>query len=49
METKHVIVLEIDVDYRFQIKSENYSCIYLTCILYYFIKLISDFLKLFPS
>jgi hypothetical protein len=36
METKHVIVLEINEEHLKQIKYTYYSCIYLTHILYYF-------------
>jgi hypothetical protein len=39
MQTKHVLVLEINEEQCVQIKNTYYSCMYLTCILYYLNKL----------
>jgi hypothetical protein len=40
METKCVIMPEINEEHHVRIKNTYDSCIYLTCILYYFNKLI---------
>jgi hypothetical protein len=46
MEAERVIVPEINEQHCVQIKNTYYSCIYLTCILYYFSKLnLKFFLK----
>jgi hypothetical protein len=51
METKFVIVPEINEEHRVQIKNTYYFCIYLTCILHYvnklnlFIFLIFNFMR----